>query len=91
MRWSTTTTIGDWRVLIVEEPAGHERNLHGPEVFAGDRTDVDVDELLPCRRIAPFDRDRSPGKHLAERERRHTTRGGDAGIGGVDPELRYVS
>ena len=63
------------RVLLGEEPPLEQRNAHGAEVVAADDADVGVDELLALGRRAPFDGDRSPRHHPAERQRRHAAGG----------------
>ncbi len=66
-------------IVIVEEPARDQRNLHRLEVMAADHARVGVDELLAGWRHTAFDRNRTPGIHLAQRQRGHASRSGHAG------------
>ena len=80
MRSSTIITRGRGRgVLLVEQPAAAQRDLHRAEVVGGGDALIDVDEPLVGGRGPPFDRDRSPRHHVAERQRRDAAGGGDAG------------
>src|ERR1700682_1529899 len=59
-------------VLLVEEAAFAQRNLHGLEVVSTGDALVGVDEVLARWRHAAFHRDGSPGKGPAQRQRGHT-------------------
>jgi hypothetical protein len=87
-------------VLVIEKPALDEWNLHGLKIAAADHALIGVDEVFSRRRDAAFHRDRPPGKHLTQRQRRDAAGGGHTGqalqplpklaIGGADKLRVFV-
>ncbi len=58
-------------IVIVEQPPVPERNLHRLEISSRHHAQIGIDEPFPGRRSPVLHRNRSPGKHLTQRQRRH--------------------